>query len=259
MSRESFIHSNLIDDLHAIPYFLLSMVSSELFHPSVTSWFSSAFDSPTDIQAKAWPAIRRRRNVLISAPTGSGKTLAAFLSIIDELVQQGLKQPLEDQTHVLYISPLKALSNDIQLNLQTPLKGIREELQKANLPELDIRVSVRTGDTPSSARTSMLKRPPHILVTTPESFYLLLTSEGGRRMLGTVSKVIIDEIHAVIGSKRGSHLTLSLERLQALVKSPLVRIGLSATQKPIGKVARFLVGTNALDGQGEPIARANKR
>jgi len=195
--------------------------------------------------------IQKRQNTLISAPTGSGKTLAAFLSAINDLIRQGLEDTLPDQTQVIYISPLKALSNDIEWNLQIPLRGIEKELKDSSLPEIKLRVFVRTGDTTSSARTKMTKNPPHILVTTPESLYLLLTSEGGRKMLSDVHTVIVDEIHALVGNKRGSHLSLSLERLNALTKRGLIRIGLSATQKPIETVARFLIGSNGTNGARE--------
>ncbi len=215
------------------------------FHPAVAGWFQATFGAPTAPQSDAWPAIRAGRHTLIAAPTGSGKTLAAFLAAIDTLVREGAAGRLADETRVLYVSPLKALSNDIERNLQWPLAGIREQLKALNLPEVDIRVQVRTGDTTPGERAAMIKRPPHILVTTPESLYLLLTSESGRNMLATARTVIVDEIHAVAGSKRGSHLALSLERLAALA-SPraLTRIGLSATQKPIEEIARFLVGSS---------------
>src|SRR5712692_2277754 len=222
------------------------------FHPAVANWFSQAFQAPTAPQLDAWPAIKSGRHALIAAPTGSGKTLAAFLAAIDELVRQGIEGRLPDETQVVYVSPLKALSNDIERNLQWPLAGIREQLQELNLPDVDIRVSVRTGDTSQSERAGMRRRPPHILVTTPESLYLLLSSDSGRGMLATARTVIVDEIHAVVGSKRGSHLALSLERLAALTNSSFTRIGLSATQKPIKDIARFLVGTNTIDQTGEP-------
>ena len=218
----------------------------ELFHPAVANWFTKHFPAPTRPQELAWPAIKDRKHTLIAAPTGSGKTLAAFLSAIDDLVKQRLAGTLEDTTQVVYVSPLKALSNDIQRNLQVPLEGIQQELLSMLLGETNIRTLVRTGDTPQSERTAMIKRPPHIIVTTPESLYILLTSEGGRRMLKTARTLIVDEIHAMVGDKRGSHLSLSIERLQALVQEPLVRIGLSATQKPIEEVARFLVGTASI-------------
>jgi ATP-dependent Lhr-like helicase len=214
------------------------------FHPAVASWFTKEFGQPTEVQAQAWPAIKQRQHTLIAAPTGSGKTLAAFLSTIDDLIRQGLEGRLQNQTSVVYISPLKALSNDIERNLQRPLAGIEEELQNLNLPQVPLRVLVRTGDTPASERAAMIKKPPHILVTTPESLYLLLTSENGRKMLANVHTVIVDEIHAMVGNKRGSHLSLSLERLQVLTKNHLVRTGISATQKPIEEVARFLVGNH---------------
>lgn len=219
----------------------------EIFHPAVARWFARSFPAPTDPQLQAWPEIKQQRHTLIAAPTGSGKTLAAFLSAIDDLVRLGVEGKLDDSTHVIYVSPLKALSNDVQRNLQIPLEGIQAELKALGLPEVNIRTLVRTGDTPASERTAMTKRPPHIVVTTPESLYILLTSEGGRRMLETARTLIVDEIHAVVGDKRGSHLALSIERLEQLVRAAgnsLVRIGLSATQRPIEEVARFLVGTD---------------
>src|SRR5688572_29938288 len=221
-------------------------MSLELFHPAVASWFGRTFPSPTDPQLQAWPEIKKQRHTLIAAPTGSGKTLAAFMSAIDDLVRLGVEGQLDDTTHVIYVSPLKALSNDVQRNLQTPLEGIQKELREMGLPEVNIRTLVRTGDTPASERTAMTKRPPHVVVTTPESLYILLTSEGGRRMLETARTLIVDEIHAVVSDKRGSHLALSVERLEQLVRQnngSLTRIGLSATQRPIEEVARFLVGT----------------
>ena len=223
------------------------------FHPAVANWFNRTFDAATPPQEQAWPAIQAQRHVLIAAPTGSGKTLAAFLAAIDRLVREGLEQGLSDETHIVYVSPLKALSNDIRRNLEAPIAGIREELQALGLPDLEIRTFVRTGDTPQSERNSMRKRPPHIVVTTPESLYILLGSQSGRKMLGTTRTIIVDEIHAMVGGKRGLHLAISLERLEALTGRHLTRIGLSATQKPIGEVARFLVGTRNLgpDGQAE--------
>jgi ATP-dependent Lhr-like helicase len=208
------------------------------FHPAVQAWFGERLGDPTAPQREGWPSIRAGRNTLIAAPTGSGKTLAAFLSAIDGLLSSG--PGLADETRVLYVSPLKALASDIQKNLEKPLAEIRE--RDPSLPE--IRVIVRTGDTSAKARASMLRKPPHILVTTPESLYILLTSEGGRRILGTVKTVIVDEIHSLARDKRGSHLALSLERLEALAgrEKPLQRIGLSATQKPLEDVAHFLVG-----------------
>ena len=222
------------------------------FHPAVAAWFRRRFEAPTGAQERAWPAIRSGRHTLIAAPTGSGKTLAAFLAAIDDLVRLGLEGPLADETHVVYVSPLKALSNDIQKNLQEPLAGIEEELERAGLPRVPVRVLVRTGDTPASERAAMVRRPPHILVSTPESLYILLTSESGRRMLRTARTIIVDEIHAVADDRRGAHLALSLERLEALTVRPPVRIGLSATQKPIEEVARFLVGTPRVSPDGAP-------
>jgi ATP-dependent Lhr-like helicase len=213
-----------------------------LFHPAVAAWFSRCFAAPTAAQAQAWPAIHAGQHVLIAAPTGSGKTLAAFLSAIDTLVRRGIDGDLSDETQVVYVSPLKALSNDIRRNLEIPLAGIREILREKGLPEVEIRTWVRTGDTPAGERDRMRRRPPHIVVTTPESLYVLLGSDSGRAMLETTRTVIVDEIHAIAPNKRGSHLALSLERLDALCAKPLQRIGLSATQKPIETVSRFLVG-----------------
>ena len=222
----------------------LSNTDLKIFHPAVARWFERTFSAPTDPQVRAWPEIKQQRHTLIAAPTGSGKTLAAFLSAIDDLVRLGVEGKLDNTTHVIYVSPLKALSNDVQRNLQTPLEGIQKELEAMGLPEVNIRTLVRTGDTPASERTAMTKRPPHIVVTTPESLYILLTSEGGRRMLETARTLIVDEIHAVVSDKRGSHLALSIERLEQLTPNKLVRIGLSATQRPIEEVARFLVGSD---------------
>ncbi|HJT36129.1 MAG TPA: DEAD/DEAH box helicase, partial [Pirellulales bacterium] len=221
------------------------------FHPIVAAWFQSRFGEPTDAQRLGWPEIMADRHTLIAAPTGSGKTLAAFLVCIDRLLRQAIDGNLPDETQVVYVSPLKALSNDIHRNLETPLAQISEAARAAGhaLPEL--RVMVRTGDTPASARQSMVRRPPHIVVTTPESLYLLLTSGKGREMLRTVRTVIVDEIHALARDKRGSHLSLSLERLAALCPQPLTRIGLSATQRPIDEIARFLVG-NRESSDGAP-------
>ena len=222
------------------------------FHPAVTAWFEARFAGPTPPQAQAWPSIQSRRHTLIAAPTGSGKTLAAFLAAIDDLVRQAEAGTLGDQTQVVYVSPLKALSNDIQKNLQEPLSGIGAELAIRGYPDAEIRTMVRTGDTPAREREMMARRPPHIVVTTPESLYILLTSERGRKMLRTTRTVIVDEIHAVAGTKRGSHLSLSLERLASLTEAPLTRVGLSATQKPIEEVARFLVGGAHVNKEGVP-------
>ena len=187
-------------------------------------------------------AIQARRHALVAAAAGSGKTLAAFLSAIDSLVREGIETGLTDETHVVYVSPLKALSNDVQKNLEAPIQGIRAELATLGLPDVEIRTLVRTGDTPQADREKMRRRPPHIVVTTPESLYILLTSASGRKMLATTRTVIVDEIHAIAPNKRGAHLALSLERLRALASRDLVRIGLSATQKPVSEIAKFLVG-----------------
>ena len=225
------------------------MSVASLFHPAVAAWFGRSFAAPTAAQAQAWPAIKDGRHVLIAAPTGSGKTLAAFLAAIDALVRQGAEGTLADETQVVYVSPLKALSNDIEKNLQAPLAGISAALAAQGLGDVEIRTFVRTGDTPTAERDRMRRRPPHIVVTTPESLYILLGSESGRAMLKTTRTVIVDEIHAMAANKRGTHLALSLERLAQLCGNRLTRIGLSATQKPIETVARFLVGADADGGQ----------
>ena len=220
------------------------------FHPASANWFESQFGQATQAQAQAWSAIQSGKHTLIAAPTGSGKTLAAFYAAIDSLVQRGVKRQLSDGVQILYVSPLKALSNDIHKNLELPLDGIAEHMHLLGQAPVDISIAVRTGDTPASERQKMVKNPPHILVTTPESLYLLLTSAGGRTMLSTVSTLIVDEIHAVLGDKRGSHLALSIERLQNLIRvdsgQHLQRIGLSATQNPIDMVARYLVGNGSI-------------
>ena len=222
------------------------------FHPVVQQWFERKFGLPTEPQVRGWPAIQSGAHTLIAAPTGSGKTLAAFLASLNALFQIGLEGKLKDELHVLYVSPLKALSNDIHKNLEEPLGEIRTACQRATGEDIEVRSAVRTGDTPAAQRLALTKKPPHILVTTPESFYLLLTSDSGRRMLSTVRTLIVDEIHAVVSNRRGSHLALSMERLAALVRGPLQRIGLSATQKPIEEVARFLVGTRETRNPGKP-------
>jgi ATP-dependent Lhr-like helicase len=210
------------------------------FHPIIQRWFSETLGEPTAAQRQGWAAIRERKHTLIAAPTGSGKTLAAFLTALDDLLQEGLRAPLPDEVRVVYVSPLKALSADIHKNLAEPRKGIRRIAEELGLDAPRITAAVRTGDTTSSERAAMLRKPPHILVTTPESLYLLLTAERSREMLRTARTVIVDEIHAVIGTRRGAHLALTLERLQKIADAPLLRLGLSATQKPIEDVARYL-------------------
>ena len=216
-----------------------------VFHPVVSQWFSETLGEPTRAQAQGWAAIRERRHTLIAAPTGSGKTLAAFLTALDDLVQESIAAPLPDEVRVVYVSPLKALSADIHKNLAEPRAGIERIAAAAGMTPPCITSAVRTGDTTASERAAMLRTPPHILVTTPESLYLLLTAARSREMLRTVRTVIVDEIHAVIGTRRGAHLALTLERLQEVAGQPLLRIGLSATQKPIEEVARFLVGSQS--------------
>jgi ATP-dependent helicase Lhr and Lhr-like helicase len=215
------------------------------FHPLVAEWFTNTIGTPTDAQRRGWASIRNRQHTLIAAPTGSGKTLAAFLTALDDLFQEGLTRTLPDEVRVIYVSPLKALSADIHKNLAEPRRGIRTLAEDAGLQAPRITAAVRTGDTTQTERAAMLRTPPHILVTTPESLYLLLTAERSREMLRTAHTVIVDEIHAVIGTRRGAHLALTLERLQQVVPATLVRIGLSATQKPIEEVGRFLAGAGA--------------
>jgi ATP-dependent Lhr-like helicase len=220
------------------------------FHPLVQQWFRTTLGDPTAAQSSGWDAIADRRHTLIAAPTGSGKTLAAFLAAIDDLTREGLAGTLPDEVRVVYVSPLKALSADIHKNLAEPCAGIQGLAAATGLAAPRITSAVRTGDTSASERAAMLRTPPHILVTTPESLYLLLTSDRSRLMLRTVRTVIVDEIHAVIGTRRGAHLSLSLERVQEVAGQPLLRIGLSATQKPIEEVGRFLTG-------GSPCAIVN--
>src|SRR6202521_6007624 len=212
----------------------------EWAHPLVQEWFIRRFGTPTEPQEQGWPHILAGRTTLISAPTGSGKTLAAFLACIDRLVRKALAGGLTDRTEVLYVSPLKALGNDIQKNLEGPLGEILALAGERGLLMPEIRTAVRTGDTLAHERRSMLKRPPHIFVTTPESLYILLTAGKSRDLLRTVKTVIVDEIHAIADDKRGAHLTLSLERLEALSAEPPTRIGLSATQKPMELIGQFL-------------------
>src|SRR6476659_3136581 len=194
------------------------------FHPVVQQWFAETLGEPTAAQRRGWAAIREGRHTLIAAPTGSGKTLAAFLSAINDLLEEGLRGPLPDEVRVLYVSPLKALSADIHKNLAEPRLAIQALAEAAGLPAPTITAAVRTGDTTPSERAAMVRTPPHILATTPESLYLLLTSERSRHMLRTVRTVIVDEIHAVIGTRRGAHLALSLERLAGITAQPLLRL-----------------------------------
>ncbi len=222
------------------------------FHPAVQRWFEKTFPAPSAPQAAGWPEIAAGRDTLIAAPTGSGKTLTAFLACLNDFFMQGLDGSLDDRTQVVYVSPLKALSNDIEKNLREPLLGIAEIANGMGLIAPHIRVAVRTGDTPAADRLKMTKTPPHILVTTPESLYILLTAEKSRQRLRAVKTVIVDEIHAVARDKRGSHLALSLERLDALCAKPPQRIGLSATQRPVELVAKFLVGSKRLNADGSP-------
>jgi ATP-dependent Lhr-like helicase len=222
------------------------------FHPIVERWFEGRFGEPTEPQALAWPEIAARRDVLVSAPTGSGKTLAAFLSAIDRLFREAVEGALPDETRVLYVSPLRALVNDVEKNLQVPLAELGRAAREAGLSPPEIRVALRTGDTTPARRQALVRRPPHLLVTTPESLYLLLTGERGRARLAAVETVIVDEIHAVARDKRGAHLALSLERLEAISRRRPQRIGLSATQNPVEEIARFLVGTERVDRSGRP-------
>ena len=222
-------------------------MSLSRFHPVVQRWFTETLGRPTAAQSAGWSAILEGRHTLIAAPTGSGKTLAAFLAAIDELFVEGLRSPLPDEVRVVYVSPLKALSTDIHKNLAEPCAGIGKLAEELGLGTPKITAAVRTGDTTATQRAAMLKTPPHILVTTPESLYLLVTAERSRNLLRSVRTVIVDEIHALIGSRRGAHLALTLERLQHIADRPLLRLGLSATQKPIEEVARYLAGTRSGD------------
>ena len=224
-----------------------SRYTEQMFHPVVQRWLENRFGEPTPAQAKAWPLIAAGKDVLVTAPTGSGKTLAAFLWALDRLVGEAIAAggPLPDRTSVLYVSPLKALSNDIRRNLEEPLGELRALAVELGYPAPGVRTAVRTGDTTARERRAAAKHPPHVLVTTPESLFILLTSESGRRALRDVRTVIVDEIHAVAADKRGAHLALSLERLEALVGSrgrPSQRVGLSATVRPLETAARLLVG-----------------
>jgi ATP-dependent helicase Lhr and Lhr-like helicase len=214
------------------------------FHPVIARWFEQKFGEPTPPQRLGWQAIRQGRHTLIAAPTGSGKTLAAFLEELDRLFREGLESPLPDETRVVYVSPLKALSADIHLNLAEPRREIRRLAEEMGYEAPRITAAIRSGDTPTSERAAMLRKPPHILVTTPESLYLMLTAQRSREMLRTVRTVIVDEIHAVLESRRGAHLALTLERLAHVAQQPLQRIGLSATMEPIAEVGRWLVGSH---------------
>ena len=222
---------------------MIPRMSLAPFHPVLQRWFSETIGTPTPVQLRGWEAIREKKHTLIAAPTGSGKTLAAFLTALDELYVEGTQNELPDEVRVVYVSPLKALSADIHKNLAEPRRGIKRIAEEMGLEAPRITAAVRTGDTTSSERAAMLRKPPHILVTTPESLYLLLTAERSREMLRTARTVIVDEIHAVIGTRRGAHLAITLERLQQIAEQPLRRIGLSATQKPIEEVAKYLAGS----------------
>ncbi|HEX2999443.1 MAG TPA: DEAD/DEAH box helicase, partial [Armatimonadota bacterium] len=232
-----------------------------LFTPPTRAWFAERFGTPTPPQARGWAAIQRGEHVLLLAPTGSGKTLAAFLWGIDQRYRElaGLDTAGELQLTppdkpraapaILYISPLKALNNDISRNLQVPLEGLRETAGAMGRPFPEIRVAVRSGDTPAKERQAMVRRPPDILITTPESLYLMLTSPTARRMFRSVRTVILDEIHTLVGSKRGTHLSLTLERLAEVAGHPVQRIGLSATIQPLEEAARFLGGSEWQEGE----------
>ncbi|MCS6799152.1 MAG: DEAD/DEAH box helicase [Myxococcota bacterium] len=229
-------------------------LESAPLHPAIRAWFRARFGTPTEAQARAWSLIASGRDVLVCAPTGSGKTLAAFLCAIDALLREARVRggALPDETRVLYVSPLRALVADVERNLQEPLRGIREAWRAAGEPDVDLRIGMRTSDSTAADRARALRRPPHLLVTTPESLYLLLTAARARASLRTVRTVIVDEIHALVPDRRGAHLALSLERLDALAGHPVARIGLSATARPLDEVAAFLVGTRRRDEAGRP-------
>ncbi len=222
------------------------------FHPVIARWFAERLGEPTPAQRRGWEAIRQGRNTLIAAPTGSGKTLAAFLIQLDELLRESLEGALPEEVRVVYVSPLKALSADIHRNLAEPRREIRRLAEEMGYGAPKITAAVRSGDTPAAERAAMLRSPPHILVTTPESLFLLLTARRSRDMLGSVRTVIVDEIHAVLESRRGAHLALSLERLEHVAGRPLQRIGLSATMEPIAEVGAWLVGRERAGGAPAP-------
>jgi ATP-dependent Lhr-like helicase len=228
-----------------------------LFHPLVRRWFTETLGEPSAPQRAGWPAIGAGHDTLILAPTGTGKTLAAFLWELNALITEGQSAPLANAVHLLYVSPLKALNNDVQRNLEQPLAALKERFWAAGEPFPEIRVAVRTGDTPASARARMLRKTPHILITTPESLHILLTSVRGRTIFSSLRAVIVDEIHAVAGTKRGAHLALTLERLGRVAPDAPQRIGLSATQRPLDEVARFLTGCDTpLPNDSAPRFRA---
>src|SRR4051812_18884995 len=229
------------------------------FPDIVSRWFAGSIGVPTPAQTRGWAAIRDGRHTLIAAPTGSGKTLAAFLAALDDLLREGLTAPLPDEVRVVYVSPLKALSTDIHKNLAEPRRGLRRIAEEMGAPAPRITAAVRTGDPPAADRAGMLRTPPHILVTTPESLYLMLTAERSRAILRTARTVIVDEIHALIGTRRGAHLALTLERLQQNAAAPLLRLGLSATQKPIDEVARYLVGATPSRGSCAIVDEGHRR